>query len=408
MKNKVALLAAVSLVSFAAGWTARRGYVPPARTRGILYWRDPMHPAYRSDQPGVAPDCGMPLEPVYDDAPPANRPPSGTLSVDPVQQQLIGVRMITAERSGGRRMVRCVGRVAAEEGRVYRVSPGVDGWIRRVEGGATGSAVRRDQTLAVFGSRDILSPQQAYLYALEGQDRLAVSDPDAQQVALVKNQLEQATQALEAVGLSGPQLRELARTRTPSPEIQLSAPTSGVVLRRDAEVGQRFERYAELFRIADLSRVWVLAEVYPQDVAFITRGRRSGWWFRVAAASRRAPARRRPCSTAARGRSRCGLRPTTRGSSCGPRWWSTSSSRRCFPKASWCRQRRYSILALRTIVYVDRGEGRFEARRVETGWRAGERIEIKAGSPRANESSGRASSCSTRRVDSAKGVVEST
>ena len=344
-----------------------------------MYWRDPMHPAYRSDRPGVAPDCGMPLEPVYDADAPFETLPVGTLTIDSAQQQLIGVRTGAAERAGGRRVVHCVGRVAAEEGRVYRVCPGVDGWIRRVLGGATGSVVQREQPLAVFGSRDILSPQQAYLYALEGQDRLAGPSPDPEQLALVKNQIDQATQTLEAIGLSESQLHELAHTRTPSREIQLRAPTRGVVVHRDAEVGQRFERYAELFRIADLSRVWVLADVHSQDAALITAGQNAELAIpggrRLKARVGTAPPQFDRDSRTFKVR----LEADNPRLELRPEMVLDVEVEAAFPDGIVVPAEAVLDTGARTIVYVDRGEGRFEPRHVETGWRAGERIEIKAG-----------------------------
>ncbi len=380
LKRKVALFAAVSLASFAAGWIAGRGGAPPARRHAVLYWHDPMHPAYRSDMPGVAPDCGMKLEPVYDDAANVETQPAGTLTIDSAKQQLIGVRTGVAERSGGRRAVRCVGRVAAEEGRVYRVSPGVDGWIRRVEGGAaTGSVVQRDQPLAVFGSRDILSPQQAYVYALEGQDRLAGRAPDAQELALVQNQIAQATQALEGIGLSGPQLQELARTRTPSHEIQLSSPTSGIVVHRDAEVGQRFERFAVLFRVADLSRVWVLADVYPQDAALINPGQKAEL---ATPGGQRLHARVCTAPPQFDGGSRTfkvRLEADNPRLELRPEMVVDVELEAVLPESIVVPAEAVLDSGVRTIVYVDRGEGRFEPRQVETGWRSGERVEIKSG-----------------------------
>ena len=108
--------------------------------RKILYWQDPMHPAYKSDKPGIAPDCGMKLVPVYADeggaqaaaSPAASAMPPGTIQVTPDKQQLIGVKFAQAEMSGGTRTFRTVGRVVIDESRVGRIRTKVNGWVDQV------------------------------------------------------------------------------------------------------------------------------------------------------------------------------------------------------------------------------------------------------------------------------------
>src|SRR4029434_1095805 len=106
------------LVAFLAGRysgsSSRENY---ASNKRILYYVDPMHPAYRSAAPGIAPDCGMALEPVYEGeetgVPP--RLPPGTVSIAMAKQQLIGVRVETVNRHTGARVIRTTGRVGADE-----------------------------------------------------------------------------------------------------------------------------------------------------------------------------------------------------------------------------------------------------------------------------------------------------
>src|SRR5205807_5884834 len=112
----------------------------PAKTshgggpRRILYYVDPMHPSYRSDKPGIAPDCGMALEPVYEGEDRAAklqlRP--GAVSISPEKQLLIGVRVLKVERNSGSRMIRTTGRVDADSGKIFRVMAGAEGWVQSV------------------------------------------------------------------------------------------------------------------------------------------------------------------------------------------------------------------------------------------------------------------------------------
>ena len=105
--------------------------------RKILYYVDPMHPAYKSDKPGIAPDCGMELVPVYEDgsmggAGGAAGMPPGTVNVSPEKQQLIGVKVATVEKAPGTHTLRVLGRVVPDETRLYRINSATDGWVKKI------------------------------------------------------------------------------------------------------------------------------------------------------------------------------------------------------------------------------------------------------------------------------------
>src|ERR1700758_2091877 len=97
------------------------------RVRRVLYYVDPMHPAYKSDKPGIAPDCGMPLEPVYaDESSYVGRMPdqasTSALSIDSRMQQLVGITVAEVRRTSGTHSLRIPGKVTPDERRVYRIS----------------------------------------------------------------------------------------------------------------------------------------------------------------------------------------------------------------------------------------------------------------------------------------------
>ena len=161
-----------------AAYLAGRGSRPSAVVsaggpRPVLYYVDPMHPSYRSERPGKAPDCGMDLEPVYAGAEPPQPAPmaAGSVRLTPEQEQAARLQTETVEAAPASRTVRTAGRVAPDEGRTYRISAGVDGWVRRVFSDRTGYHVKRGEALAAFYSKDISAPQQAYVYALESYER---------------------------------------------------------------------------------------------------------------------------------------------------------------------------------------------------------------------------------------------
>ena len=112
------------ILSYVAGWHHKgRVATATANDRRVLYWVDPMHPNYKSDHPGVAPDCGMQLEPVYAEPAaaaviPAATLPSGSVGIDLEKQQLLGIRVATVEKASGSGKVRVLGRVVPEDNRM--------------------------------------------------------------------------------------------------------------------------------------------------------------------------------------------------------------------------------------------------------------------------------------------------
>src|SRR5919198_3828002 len=174
------IVLAVFGAGFLAGGVYRQREVVGATSlhaRKILYYVDPMHPAYKSEKPGIAPDCGMRLEPVYEDEQreatqkPVSQAAAGTVHVTPEKQQLIGVRTAPSERTAATERLRLYGRVAADETRSHRIDIGVDGYIRELSSVTTGSQVTKDQWLATFSAIELRAALQGYVVAVEIADR---------------------------------------------------------------------------------------------------------------------------------------------------------------------------------------------------------------------------------------------
>ncbi|HKV82581.1 MAG TPA: heavy metal-binding domain-containing protein [Candidatus Sulfotelmatobacter sp.] len=137
------------IFSYIAGWHHKaRAATATANERRVLYWVDPMHPDYKSDHPGIAPECGMQLEPVYAE-PAASTEVSaapqtpGSVGIDPAKQQLFGIQVARVERSSGAGKIRALGRVVPEDTRIYRITSGSDGFIRDTFDDSVGVLVRR-------------------------------------------------------------------------------------------------------------------------------------------------------------------------------------------------------------------------------------------------------------------------
>ena len=170
--------------------------------------------------------------------------------------------------------------MAPDENRTYPIVAAVSGWIRNVESVTTGDAVKKDQVLASFFAPEVefRSAQQSYYTGLEAFYRMAVTQPQPQSQpqshasARGAEGIDRMADALRTMGVSNSQLREMGKRRELVQDIRVESPVDGVVLKRSVSPGLRFDRGFEFYRIADLNRVWILADVYRDQLPFIRRG----------------------------------------------------------------------------------------------------------------------------------------
>ena len=416
------MLCILLIVSFRGGawysqrWTAQKDEF--GGERRILHYVDPMNPTNVSDKPGIAP-CGMPMEPVYDDREsdgsgamgPKGAMALGAVKVTPQKQQTIGVRIGKAEVVSETHNIRTLGRVAAEENRIFPLVSAVDGWMSYIPGSTTGSLVEKGQLMALIKiyDYDFFSWQQRYLSELTNlaqryfpatnftgarqplpypsqRSRAAPSKPDnmssmkmstpsgqaertpaaalprpqsksklGMPYAAMKpkfalpatppatkpeaitpssdktapvtpssnktermemghssmNDLETSMQDMDGhsmlrererkagdlnpndmyeddilyankarlelmnLGVDEVQLRQLARQGKYIPNIEIRSPVTGLVIDRPISPLEKVDRGTECFRIADLSRVWVFADVFNIDAKYIRPGMRA-------------------------------------------------------------------------------------------------------------------------------------
>src|SRR6266481_7308791 len=279
MKRPLLLGALVflALLAFAAGrYTGGSNHDNRTAAKRILYYFDPMHPAYRSDKPGIAPDCGMELEPLYEGEDPAAKLQlqAGAVSIGPEQQRMIGLRVEAVKKSSGPRLLRTIGRVEADGNRVHRLMAGTEGWVQSVQNNPSGTAVKKNEVLAALYSREFRNAEQAYLGSLASLDRVKGSHDLDESNRTSDASLRINEEQLRALGMGEPQIKELAKTRQLTRDITLTSPVDGIVLSRDVSPGQRFEKGTEFYRIADLSKVWITADLIEGDTQFFAPGAR--------------------------------------------------------------------------------------------------------------------------------------
>lgn len=305
MKAIKALLALVLLaVAFAGGYIARATKQSGQPERRVLYWVDPMHPQYKSDKPGIAPDCGMQLEPVYaDEAAPGAAPaprkilyyrdpkdpkytadkpglnpetgntlepvyagsaataslPPGAIRISPERQQTIGVKFATVEQRGAGRTIGTVGKIAVDETRVGHVHTRTEGWIEKVFVDFTGEIVKKGQPMLTVYSPEMLATQEELLLA-------------ARAHTLMPSLMDAARRRLQLWQLSDAQIEQVLRTGQPIRNITVYAPMSGFITARNAFPNQKVTPDSDLYTITDLNRVWIVADVFESDVAAIRIG----------------------------------------------------------------------------------------------------------------------------------------
>jgi len=263
----ISLLLAV-LLGFLLGHSYTQRQASASNARRVLYYVDPMHPAYKSDKPGIAPDCGMKLVPVYADeagsptaAASADRT-AGAVRIDPYRQRLFGIRLATVEKTSGTRALRVPGRVTADETRVYRINAGVDGFVNETYDDAVGRFVKKDQRLASIYSPEFLSAIGAYLSLSDSKSHASRSIPaGTENLSATQNW----TNRLRTLGISDAQISELDAMGKAPEYVYVVSPVDGFILSRNISPGERFENRMEFYRIADLSHVWIIADLFENE-----------------------------------------------------------------------------------------------------------------------------------------------
>ena len=230
--------------------------------RKILYYRNPMGLPDTSPVPKKD-SMGMDYIPVYEGEGPDD---SGAVAVSPARMQTLGVRTARAEALVIDAAVRVVGRVEVNERAVQEVAPRFGGWIERLYVDATGDPVRRGQPLFEGYSPELVSARKELAIAERLSKAAAGGD------ATVRDGARRLAEAADE-RLRNWQLPANARAR--GDKIVFSSPSGGVVLDKKAVAGMRFRPGETIYRIADLSRVWVIADVYEQALARVAPGQRA-------------------------------------------------------------------------------------------------------------------------------------
>ncbi len=231
----------------------------------ILYYRNPMGLPDTSPVPKKDP-MGMEYVPVYE----GDADTGDTLKISLDKVQKLGVRTEAAQLRSLAQHVRAVGTVQVDESALHIVTTKFEGYIEKLYVDQTGQQVRRGQPLMDIYSPDLVLAEDEYVAARQGAESLANAGADARGAAA--SLAEAALARLENWDIGGAQIKRLKEGGKPSRTLALTAPVSGIVLEKRAIQGMRFMPGEPLYQIADLSTVWVIADVFEQDLAKVTVG----------------------------------------------------------------------------------------------------------------------------------------
>lgn len=231
----------------------------------ILYYRHPMGAADTSPVPKKD-EMGMDYLPVYEKEPAG----AGQIQISPEKIQKLGVSTEILATRTLTRSIRALGGIQADERRIHAVTAKFEGWISRLYVNATGLAVKRGQPLLEVYSPELMTAQQEYLIARQGQQ--ALQQGSAQARGTAKQLADNALQRLHYWDIAPATLQRLQSREQALDTLPLQSPTTGVVLEKPALEGMRFMPGELLFRIADLSTVWLIIEVFEQDIGGVSLG----------------------------------------------------------------------------------------------------------------------------------------
>jgi Cu(I)/Ag(I) efflux system membrane fusion protein len=237
----------------------------PAGKGKVLYYRNPMGLPDTSPVPKKD-SMGMDYIPVYED----DAAEGGTVKIAPGRIQQLGVRTEAATLRTMSRDIRAVGTVAADERRIAVVAPKFEGWIAKLLVDTTGQSVHKGQPLAEVYSPALVVAEREYLLARRSLGAMAGADATARQSA--EDLTDAALDRLRNWDISDDQLAELARKGAVTRNLVIRAPMDGIVMDKPALQGMHFAPGDMLYRITDLSTVWVLADVYEQDLGLVRPG----------------------------------------------------------------------------------------------------------------------------------------
>jgi Cu(I)/Ag(I) efflux system membrane fusion protein len=239
------------------------------KERKLLYYRNPMGLPDTSPVPKKDP-MGMDYIPVYEGEEDAEPASGNQIKISTEKIQKLGVRTETASVRSIDKVVRAAGRIEADERRTYAIAPKFEGYVERLYVNATGQPVAKGQALFDVYSPELVSAQREYAIAAQGVQSLKGAGAEAQ--SGMKQLADSSLMRLKNWDISDEQIKALAKNGEAKRSMTFRSPVAGVVTEKKALQGMRFMPGEMLYQVADLSSVWVLADVFEQDIGLVKPG----------------------------------------------------------------------------------------------------------------------------------------
>jgi Cu(I)/Ag(I) efflux system membrane fusion protein len=269
------VLVALALAGCAILFSACRGGARRTAQAAAKY-RCAMHPWIVSAEPGKCPICGMDLVPFSPEqaaptlAAPAARPDAAPVTLSPQAIRVVGIATVPAQRESLSAEIRGVGTIEVDETRQTRVAARVAGRVEKLYANFTGQEVRAGSPLYALYSPELVATQREYLLALENRRSLAGGTPDT--IRSADGLVAASRDRLRLWGIGPAQIAAVERSGAPELALTFTSPITGVVLQKMAVEGQYVAEGVDLYLLADLSRVWLMVQVYEYELGRIRVG----------------------------------------------------------------------------------------------------------------------------------------
>jgi len=240
------------------------------KQRKILFYRSPMNPSVTSPVPAKD-NMDMDYLPVYAEDEPQTSESAGTVKIDSATVQNMGVRTALAKQTLLSHVVRAVGRVAYDEERIVRLHPKTEGWIETQRVNKTGQKVRKDEDLLSIYSPHHVASLREYVLALDGL-KIMQNSPIEDIRRGAEDLVKSARERLNLLDVPSHQLHDLSDIHNLKRGLHIHTPESGIVINIGAREGQYVTPETELYMIADLSKVWVVADIYEHELPWVKAG----------------------------------------------------------------------------------------------------------------------------------------
>lgn len=227
--------------------------------RKIAYWQAPMNPMEIYDEPGKS-KMGMDLVPVYED----DLIGGVSVIIDPATEQNMGVRTAEVKKGPLVHTIRTYGHVTYNETRTAEVSPKVNGWFEKLHVDFTGEMVEKGQPLYEIYAPELVAVQEEYLAAIRNQRRMSNDQS--------RDMLDSARRRLDFFDVAESEIKAIRETGEVRKTILIRSPFKGVVTHKNAVEGAYVKAGTTVYKIADLSTVWVEAHIYEYELARVEKG----------------------------------------------------------------------------------------------------------------------------------------